>query len=240
MSFFHRNSAEVQGKLSVVIDCLSARSSFSAYLDGVVTGHEMAAIASHLRSCPSCAKDFAVWQSMGTALADLGPARAPENLQSRLRSLAAAERVQGKHLSVSRRLALLWQGTLAPLALRTAGGLAFAASLAFFVGWVFGPAAAVQANDDRMAHYTAPRYLYSQMALQPVATGHDAPVLIDAKVDDRGRVYDFELLEGPTDPAVQIRIQANLLASVFKPASLFGEPVRGHVILTYAGVSARP
>ena len=218
--------------------CARIRGDFPAYLDGAVSGRGMALIAAHLKHCSSCAQDFAMWQSMGTVLAGLGPARAPEHLQSRLRSIAAAERQQGAHLPLSRRLKLLWQSTLAPLALRTAGGAAFALLLAFCLGWIFGPAAAVQANDDRLAHLVAPRFLYSQVPQEPVMAGRDVPVLVDAKVDERGRVYDYTLLEGPTDPATQIQIQANLLASVFKPASLFGEPVRGHVMLTYTGVSA--
>ena len=241
MSFLHSKSRRAgSGAQPVPEVCQGIRAEFSAYLDGAVSGREMAVIAAHLKDCRACAKDFAVWRSVGTALAGLGPARAPEHLQSRLRSIAAAEREHGAHLPLSRRFALLWGETLAPLALRTAGGLAFAAVLAFCVGWIFGPAAAVQANDDRLTHLVAPRYLYSQVLQQPVTEGHDVPVLVDAKVDERGRVYDYTILEGPSDPKTQVRIQANLLASVFKPASLFGEPVHGHVILTFAGVSVRP
>lgn len=240
MSLLRQTSTDLSGTAPLDAHCETVRANFSAYLDGVVTGQEMAEIAAHLNSCTSCSRDFAVWRSMGSALAELGPARAPENLQSRLRSLAAAERQQGKHLSPGRRLLQAWESTLAPAALRTAAGLGLAAVLACYVGWIFAPAASVQANDDRMAHLIAPRYLYSQMPLEPVVMGRDVPVLVDAKIDERGRVYDFELLEGPTDAAVRVRIEANLLASVFKPASLFGEPVHGHVMLTYAGVSARP
>lgn len=241
MSRFYLGSKEKRvGSDAGLADCRSVRAEFSAYLDGAVSGREMAAIASHLKQCEGCRKDFAVVRSVGTALADLGPARAPENLQSRLRSLAAAERELGAHLPWSRRLLLLWKETLAPLSVRMAGGLAFAGVLALGVGRIVGPAAAVQANDDRMAHFVGPRYLYSTVPQQPVEAGRDVPVLVDAKVDERGQVYDFTILEGPADPKVQIRLQANLLSSVFKPASLFGEPVRGHAVLTFAGVSVRP
>lgn len=240
MSFFNLRRQLQQESEMVLADCQSVQAEFSAYLDGAISGREMAVIASHLKSCEACRKDFAIWLSMGAALADLGPARAPENLQSRLRSLAAAERELGAHLSLGSRFLLLWQTTLAPLSVRMAGGLAFAAVLALGVGRVFGPAAAVQANDDRMAHFVGPRYLYSVVPQQPVEAGRDVPVLVDAQVDERGQVYDFTILEGPTDPKVRVRLEANLLASVFKPASLFGEPVRGHAVLTFAGVSVRP
>jgi len=36
---------------------------------------------------------------------------------------------------------------------------------------------------------------------------------------------------------VRLRVEENLLSSVFTPATLFGAPVRGHVVMTYMGVS---
>jgi hypothetical protein len=123
------------------------------------------------------------------------------------------------------------------VALRVSGGLAAAVVIAASLGWVFG--APIQANDDRLAHLVAPRYLYSQVPPQPIAAGRDVPIVVEALVDTEGRVYDYEILAGPTDRAVQVRVQQNLLASVFKPATVFGVPVRGHVVLTYMGLSVR-
>jgi hypothetical protein len=58
-------------------------------------------------------------------------------------------------------------------------------------------------------------------------------------VDTQGRVYDYAIIEGPTDSAVQVRVEENLLSSVFKPATVFGVPVRGHVVMTYMGLSVQ-
>jgi hypothetical protein len=74
---------------------------------------------------------------------------------------------------------------------------------------------------------------------EPIETRHEAPILVDAKVDMRGRVYDYTILDGPSDAAVRLRVEQNLLSSVFRPATVFGVPVDGHVMLTYAGVSVR-
>jgi hypothetical protein len=52
-------------------------------------------------------------------------------------------------------------------------------------------------------------------------------------------VYDYSILEGSQDSAVKVRVEGNLLSSVFQPATVFGVPVRGHVVLTYTGVSVR-
>ena len=98
---------------------------------------------------------------------------------------------------------------------------------------------AVFANDDAMAHLVAPRYLYSQVPPEPISTKRDVPIVVDAMVDSSGRVYSYTILEGSTDSEVIVRVENNLLSSVFAPATVFGVPVRGHVVITYTGVSVR-
>jgi hypothetical protein len=131
-----------------------------------------------------------------------------------------------------------WNRTLAPLALRVSGAMALALLLVGGLGWLFAVPIAVQANDDGLADLRAPRYLYSQVPPLAIETRHDVPLVIEAKVDASGRVYDYSVLEGPgDDQRVKLQLEQNLLASVFRPATVFGVPVPGHVVLTYAGVS---
>jgi hypothetical protein len=197
----------------------------------------MAAIASHLDSCSPCSEEFASQRAVQQSLSDLGPAPAPARLQAQLLQAVAAERARGSNLSAPRRFADAWQGWLAPLALRFSGAIAATVILLAGLGWMFGAPLAVQANDDNLAHLVAPHYMYSQVPPMPIATDRDIPILVEAKVDTSGRVYDYAILNGPKDPAVQIRVQQNLLASVFRPATAFGIPVRGNVVITYMGVS---
>jgi hypothetical protein len=118
------------------------------------------------------------------------------------------------------------------------GGLALAMLLVGGLGWMFAVPIAVQANDDGLADLRAPRYLYSQVPPLPITTDRDVPLVVEAKVDAAGRVYDYTVLAGPgDDQRVKLQLEQNLLASVFRPASVFGVPVPGHVVLTYAGVS---
>jgi hypothetical protein len=215
------------------------RAEFSAYLDGAVSGVEMAAISAHLENCRGCAKDFKVWREVQRSLVELGSAQPPMGLQARLRATLAEERERGTHLPLHRRALLLWRTSLAPLAVRLSGGLAAAAMLACGLSWMFGAPIAVQANDDGMAHLVAPRYLGSNMPPEPITTRLDVPIVVEAMVDSKGRVYDYTFLEGPKDPAVRVRVENNLLGSVFQPATVFGVPVRGHLVVTYTGVSVR-
>ena len=105
----------------------------------------------------------------------------------------------GTHLPLFERIALIWRTSVAPLAVQTAGGMVAAVLLLAGLFRLFGPGVEVQANDDGLAHLIAPHYLYSQVPPTAVETGRDVPVLIDAKVDTRGRVYDYTILDGPSD-----------------------------------------
>ena len=220
-------------------DCQAARAAFSSYLDGALSGLEMGRVAEHLDLCASCTDEFEAWRSMQSALGELGSAKPPERLQAQLRTALSIERERGTHLPLSGRIALLWKNSIAPLAVQGAGGLAAALLLAAGIFRLFGPGVMVQANDDGLADLVAPHYLYSQVPPQPIEAGREVPVLVDAKVDTRGRVYDYTIIEGPMDPAVRLRVEQNLLASVFQPATVFGVPVEGHVMLTYTGVSVQ-
>jgi len=217
--------------------CEAVREEFSSYLDGAMSGVEMASVAAHLDRCAGCSAEFAAWRSVQSALGELGPAQPPARLQTRLRAALAQERERGSYLAWPQLALRFWSRTLAPVALRVSGGVVAAVVLAASLGWVFG--APIQANDDRMAHLVAPHYLYSQVPPQPIATGRDVPIVVEAMVDTQGRVYDYQILAGPQDSSVQVRVEENLLASVFKPATVFGVPVRGHVVLTYMGLSVR-
>jgi anti-sigma factor RsiW len=218
--------------------CQDTRSGFSAYLDGATSGVRMAAISTHLEVCDDCDTEFKAWRDVQQALTDLRAVRPPERLQSRLRAAIAIERERGTHLSLSRRAVLLWKTSLAPFAVSLSGGLAAALMIAGCLTWMFAaPLAAVQASDDAMSHLVAPHYLYSQVPPQTIVTPHDAPIVVEALVDSHGRVYDYSILEGPKDPQVTVRVENNLLSSIFQPATVFGVPVRGHVVLTYTGIS---
>jgi hypothetical protein len=221
------------------VDCKEVRTDFPSYLDGALSGVAMASLARHLEDCVECSTEFVAQRSVQQALSDLKPMRAPADLERRLRSAIAIERERGSYLSPLQRLRAAWQSDLGPAAYRFAGGLAAAIVLVAGISALFAAPIAVEANDDLMAHYTAPHYLYSQMAEQAIPTSHDAPLLVEAKIDASGRAYDFNILEGPDTPEIRLGIERNLLTSVFKPATVFGAPVRGQMVITYTTVSVR-
>jgi hypothetical protein len=221
------------------LECTGVQASFSAYLDSDMSGHEMVALQSHLESCPACSDEFAVWREIQRSLGALGPAPMPAALHTQLRAAIAVERDRDSYLPFHRRLLREWQATIAPAALRLAGGFAAALVLVAGMGYLFAAPISVSANDDRLANLIPARYLYSQVPPQPIVMPHDEPIVVEALVNEQGRVYDYAILNGPQNQQVRLQVADNLLNGVFKPASVFGVPVRGHVVITYTGVSVR-
>jgi hypothetical protein len=229
---------EGSGVASLSEACASARESFSPYLDGLLDGRTMKWLGDHLDTCLSCHKEFHAWRSVQSALADLGTAQLPGAMQAQLRDALAGERVRGTYLSPFQRFSRFWTQALAPACMRFGAGLAAALVLVGSATWFIGSAAPVQANDDRLADLHPPRFLYSEIAPEPIPTrGPFIAVLVDAKVDAAGRVYDYSVVQGPQDSHTRARIESNLLGSVFKPATIFGVPVPGHAMMTYTTVS---
>jgi Putative zinc-finger len=229
---------EVANSSRIPADCAAVRASFSAYLDGAITGIQMASLDRHLKSCDDCSTEFTAWRSVQAALGELRPLQVPSSLQRQLRTAMSIERERGTYLSPLGRLAAAWKSSIAPVAFRFAGGLAATLVVAAGITYVFGTGIAVQANDDRMAHLIGPHLLYSYVPPQPIETGRDVlPIIVQVKINAEGRAYDYTILEGPDDAAVRLAVEQNLLASIFKPATVFGIPVRGEMVLTYTSVS---
>ncbi|NYF78009.1 zf-HC2 domain-containing protein [Granulicella arctica] len=221
--------------------CESVRASFSDYLDGAISGHAMQQIAQHLEACPACTQEFAAWRTVQDSVAMLRPAKAPENLGLKLRLAISRERV--KHSSsIFDTIALRWENAVRPMLIQVSAGFAVAVMLLGSIGFLLGAVAAppaVLANDEPLGAMTAPHYLYSAEQPRAVVTDRDATIVVEAQVNARGQVYDYDIVSGPNDPVVRSQVVDQLLLSVFEPARVFGSPVRGRVVLTFAGVSVR-
>jgi len=232
--------------------CREVQASFSAYLDGAITGHEMQEIARHIEGfageseagsvegCEACARELAAWRLTENALATLGPAKAPADLPLKLRIAISRERARRESRWVDR-LSLAWDNAVRPRLVQLSAGLAGSlvlGSAVVLLGVVAAPQP-VLANDEPLGAITSPHYLYSAFSPSDVVSARDTPIVVEALVDAAGRVYDFTIVSGPQDESVRTRIADQLLGSVFQPASAFGVPVRGRVVVTFAGISVR-
>ena len=229
--------------------CTEIQASFSDYLDGAVAGHEMLEISRHIegadpaadQGCNDCARELAAWRLTQSALASLSPAKAPADLALKLRIAISQEQAKRKSRIVDS-LSLAWDNAVRPMLLQVTAGFASAIVLVgtiLFLLDVVGAPKAVLANDEPLGAITAPHFLYSTVSPGDTVDTHGTPVVVEASVDSRGRVYDYTIVSGPQDDTVRNQVANQLLSSIFQPASAFGVPVRGRVVITFAGISVR-
>ncbi|HEX4005514.1 MAG TPA: zf-HC2 domain-containing protein [Acidobacteriaceae bacterium] len=222
--------------------CRSIRAQFSAYLDGDLTGVAMQSIARHLGSCGECAAEFEAWREMQQSLADLGPARPPADLGLRIRvALSQKQARTPKNLLATWRVR--WENTVAPFLIQASAGLASAVvllgTMAFLIGAFAAPEPAA-ARDEPLGMASSPRFLYSTVEGDAgTVSRRGSPVTVEVYVDQQGRVYDYDIVAGPSDAATRADLESLLLTSVFQPAKTYGEPVRGVAVLTFSGVSVQ-
>jgi len=238
--------------------CNSIRERFSAYLDGDLTGVAMQQIVAHLEACDECRHEFDGWRAMQSALGAIGPAKAPADLALRLRVAISQEQAR-RPKQVLARWQVRWQNTMAPFLLRASAGVASAVLLlgtaAVLVG-AFATPEPVEARDAPASAATSPRFLYSSPISSTPGTynpeardvstrvptgtvGHASSVVVEAYVNREGRVYDYRIISGPDTAASRAQIENLLLSSVFEPARVFGEPVRGIAVLYFSGISVQ-
>jgi hypothetical protein len=219
--------------------CRKVQSSFSAYLDGAVSGRQMQRIARHLEDCSVCNREFSALRAIQRSLAALGPAKAPADLGLKLRLAISHE--QARRTSNWRdSLSLKWENTVRPMLLQVSAGFVGAVLLVGSIGLLLGMVAApepVMANDEPLGAMTAPHFLYSTTSPEDIVSDQNSLIVVEAFINADGRVYDYNIVSGPEDQAVRNQIANHLLMSIYQPASVFGVPVRSQVVLTFSGIS---
>jgi hypothetical protein len=176
---------------------------------------------------------------MQQALSGLRATKAPADLGLKLRCAISQQKAK-RDAHWADKYIVRWENAVRPMLVQVSAGLAGAVvligSIAFLLG-VFAAPQPVMANDVPLDAVTAPRYLYAAADPGPILTDHDTTIVVDAAVNDRGQVYDYHFISAPGSPEVQKQVAEQLLLDVFDPARIFGAPVRGHVILTFDGIS---
>ena len=226
--------------MTTILLCTEVEDQFSSYLDGSLSGVAMADMREHMVHCSGCTRSFAAWRGTLDVLSTLGPVKAPPQLDLRLRVALSQEKLRTPR-AMARRLAVRWRNTVAPLAVQASAGFASAVlllgALLLLVGTFAAPEPAA-ARDEPIGMASSPRLLYASLpdGSSPVGTLNGS-VVVRVFVDASARVYDYRVISGVADARSQDALANQMMWSVFAPARVFGEPVRGSVILSLAGVS---
>jgi anti-sigma factor RsiW len=221
--------------------CRSIKDRFSNYLDGALSGVEMQRIAAHLEACQDCAVEFSQWRSMQDALCNLAPAKAPADLALRLRIAVSKERTRTPRnlLALAR---VRWENSVQPYLLQASAGFASAVllmgTMALLIGTFAVPEPAA-ARDEPAGAASTPHFLYSDAEASSDQLSRGDAVVVEAYVNGHGEVYDYRIVSGPRDAQTRAALDNLLLFSVFQPAMLFGQPVRGVALLSFSSVAVR-
>jgi anti-sigma factor RsiW len=214
------------------MDCQQAKSMFSIYLDGAVSGHEMRAISEHMDGCVACHTNYTSLQRTQALLWSLGTRKAPKDLPLRLKIAIQQERSRSAARTLQN-IALRIEHAINSFMLPATAGLVSAIVMfGVLIGYFAVPEVA---NDVPTSLYTPPRLSAGPYEIQ----GIDGPVLIEASVDSTGRVQDYRILSGRDSDAVRVKIDNALIFTTFEPARAFGQPASGHVVLAFSTVNVK-
>lgn len=228
--------------------CEQTQSRFSSYLDGRLTGREMQRVAGHMDHCSSCTTEFEEWRGMQAVLGELKNKRAPVDMGLRLRVAISQEAAKARRPRLEG-WQLKWENSMRPLMLQWSAGLVGTAmmlgALAVLVGMFAAPDAVQAAStpDEPVGMATAPHFLYGSFqgyqGGEQVSGAAVEDVVVEAFINAQGRVYDYRILSGPATAKTRAQLNNMLYFSVFKPAQVFGQPVRGHVVMSFAGIAVK-
>ena len=223
--------------------CNAMQMRFSEYMDGRLNGREMQEIAAHLEKCRGCDREFAALRDVQASLASLGPVPEPKNMLLRIRVAVSQERARSRR-SALQTWKLAWKNSVGPFVLQASAGFASAVLLmgtVIVLATMFAqPEAAQASQDEPLGNPTAPRLVNFSTGVGRSEIGDGStPVVVEAYVNNEGKMYDYRIVSGPTDANTRAQIENLLLNSRFEAAKFFGQPVRGLVVVSFAGVSVR-
>lgn len=217
--------------------CREAKSLFSPYLDGVVTGAEMLGLGEHFEICARCrAECDSLWQTQ-QLLTRIGRRKAPDDLALKLRLAISREAAQSRRPyfhSLRIRLENAIEAFMVPA---TAGLASAVVMFGFLMGFLALP---LQAGSDvPIMLNTAPQFQQSAFT-NALGEIKDDSLVIEAYVDSNGRVQDYRVLSNPQQPKdLPPQVKNVLIFTTFRPATFMGRPTAGTAVLSFSKISVK-
>lgn len=222
--------------MSEYMSCLSARQRLADYVQDRLGAAERASVRRHIEECGTCFEEYEYQARLDSPLRELPAVEPPVTLHTAIRLRVLPQHRPG--------LWVRWQVHLAnlmrPFALPAAGGLLSALILfGILLPTVYVTRVVSAAGYDVPTDLvTEPRFKEAS----PFSVAED--LLVEAWIDERGNITNFEVLSPtPMGPAVEkmLLLQSTnvLLTTKFEPATRFGQPTSGKVLLSFRRINIR-
>jgi hypothetical protein len=171
------------------------------------------------------------WQAVQGELRSVARRRVSPDLALRLRVLMS----QQLHRNFLGRLWVRIENLLEPLLLPATGGVAAAVvSFCLIMGSQVGP---VLNGPDVPLQVVTPARV-RELAPIDFNTG-DASVVVVTQIDAEGRATGYRILSGERSPELLQHLDRMIYFSVFQPATAFGKPTDGEVVLSLRRITVR-
>lgn len=218
--------------------CFQAKSLFSAYLDGVLTGTQMMALSEHLDACNGCHGQYASLRRTQQLLAAVGKRKAPPDLPLKLRLAISREVAQSRNLYLAGLRIRVEHAVNAFMVPATAGLASAVLGFGFLMGVLALPLQAGRPDVPLMLN-TAPQLEQSAFG-SALSSIKDDSLVIEAYVDSNGRVEDYRVLSNPEEPKeLPPQVKNMLIFTTFRPATFMGRPTAGKAVLSFSKVSVK-
>lgn len=224
------------------LNCSAVRGSLWDYAAGALDQNQKLLMAEHLSGCRECSLRRSEVRSLSAGLRNLPKFNVGPLLETKLRVIASRERsrqalrrnLSARFAEFRSRVKLTFDNLLRPFAIPAVGGL-----LASFVcfGVIVDTLHFHPEWDDDI-----PVGLYTQVAIDdvsPFAVDAGKDILVQLTIDREGEVSGFEIPQGTASPDQMKEIGNLVLYSSFTPATAFGEPVSGKILVHIQHVNVR-
>jgi Putative zinc-finger len=217
------------------MNCSEARRSFSAMLDSMLDGDGRHGLDEHLADCESCATQFAAMRRTKWLMANVAPHPAPPEMVFRLQGAISQQLAARRHPRPERLLAR-WEAAFNAFLFATAAGMISAVLIFGLLIGVLVPVPLSSANDVPTKLYTPPEMTSAPFGLG-IGTGNADALLVEAVIDPHGRVEDYRVLNSPGESGLSPEMKNALIFTQFRPATSFGLPTSGRVVISFSNIN---
>jgi hypothetical protein len=211
--------------------CNEIRRHFSEFMEGWCAPEVAKSIRGHLGRCAGCREELDRTELISSDLASLPKRRVPPHVALQLRVRMS----QTLHRDIFRRFWVFVENTLHPVLIPASGGMLTA--IVFF-GLIMGTNVVPVINTpDVPLNVVTPARVRE---LAPITINADEqPVLVLTDIDADGNVRGYRVLSGQKSPQLMDELDHLIYFSVFQPATSFGRPTDGQVVLALRRITVR-
>lgn len=209
--------------------CSEIRAHFSEYIDGACPVETIHSVRYHLAHCAPCAAELERYEALQSELHQLSRQQVSPDLALRLR----VQMSQELHRKFFQRFVVRLENLFRPVWFPSvAGALVALVCIVLMLGGGVPQASSV----PDIPLVTPPRV----QVLPPVNLNLGAqPLVLVTYVNAQGRVTFYKIISGQQTPGVIQQLDQMMYYSLFQPATSFGQPTSGQLVLSFRTITVR-